>query len=164
MKITTKMLARAGLIAGFYTAISMLAFPISGGAIQIRISEALTLLPLFFIEAVPALAVGCLLSNLILGCAIYDIILGSLITFVSAILTYLVGKILKKGIVKILFGGIFPVILNAFLLPLIWILCYGALEYVYYLQVAFLLVGQTISVYAVGVPLYFAVEKKLVDK
>ena len=163
MNTTTKTIARAGLIAGLYTAISMLAFPISGGAIQIRISEALTLLPLFYIEAIPALAVGCLLSNLLLGCAVYDIILGSLVTFVSAVLTYLVGKIFKNALLKILLGGIFPVLLNAFLLPLIWILCYGALEYIYFLQVALLLVGQTISVYAVGIPLYFTVEKKLLN-
>lgn len=163
MNTTTKTIARAGLIAGLYTAISMLAFPISGGAIQIRISEALTLLPLFYIEAIPALAVGCLLSNLLLGCAVYDIILGSLVTFVSAVLTYLVGKIFKNALLKILLGGIFPVLLNAFLLPLIWILCYGALEYIYFLQVALLLAGQTISVYAVGIPLYFTVEKKLLN-
>ncbi len=163
MKTTTKKLARAGLIAGLYTAISMLAFPISGGAIQIRISEALTLLPLFFIEAIPALAVGCLLSNLILGCAVYDIILGSLATLISAILTYFVGKIFRNSLLKILFGGIFPVLLNAFLLPLIWILCYGAIEYIYYVQVALLLAGQTFSVYAVGIPLYFTVKEKMLD-
>ena len=164
MKITTKTLARAGLIAGLYTAISMVAFPLSSGAIQVRISEALTLLPLFFIESIPALAVGCLLSNLLLGCAVYDMMLGSLITLISATLTYVAGRILKSKIVKILLGGVFPVLLNAFLLPLVWMLCYGALEYVYLLQVALLLVGQTISVYAVGIPLYFTIEKKRLNQ
>ena len=161
MKITTKKLARAGVIAGLYVAISMLVFPLSGGAIQIRISEALTLLPLFFIEAIPALFVGCLVSNLILGLAVYDIILGSLVTLFSAILTYLVGKIIKNDLIRVFVGGIFPIILNAFFLPLIWILCYGALEYVYILQVFLLFVGQTLSVYLFGIPLYFAVRKNI---
>jgi uncharacterized membrane protein len=53
MKITTKKIARAGIIAGLYTAISMLVFPISGGAVQVRISEALTLLPLFLLKQFP---------------------------------------------------------------------------------------------------------------
>jgi hypothetical protein len=105
-----------------------------------------------------------LLSNLILGCAIYDIILGSLVTLISAVLTHIVGKIFSNKILKISLGGIFPVLLNAFFLPLIWFLCYGALEYVYFLQVLLLLAGQTLSVYAVGIPLYFTVEKKLMGK
>ncbi|MBE7083462.1 MAG: QueT transporter family protein [Clostridiales bacterium] len=161
MKITTKKLARAGVIAGLYTVISMLVFPLAGGAVQIRISEALTILPLFFIEAIPALFVGCLVSNLILGLAIYDILLGSLVTLVSAILTYFIGKVIKRHILKVLFGGIFPIVLNAFFLPLIWLLCYGTIEYVYHLQVIILFIGQTISVYLFGFPLYFAVNKKL---
>lgn len=161
MKITTKKLARAGVIAGLYAIVSMLAFPISGGAIQIRISEALTILPLFFIEAIPALFVGCLISNIILGLAVYDIILGSLVTLISAILTFFIGKLIKKHLLRVLCGGIFPITLNAFLLPLIWILCYGMLEYVYTLQVVLLLVGQTLSVYLFGIPLYFSVQKNL---
>ena len=164
MKTATKKLARAGVIAGLYTAVSMLAFPISGGAIQIRISEALTLLPLFFIEAVPALAVGCLLSNLFLGCALYDIILGSLVTLISAIFTYIFGRVIKNKLFKIAVGGLFPILLNAFFLPLIWILCYGVLEYVYYLQVIFLVLGQTLSVYAVGIPLYISIDRTLLKK
>lgn len=161
MKITTKKLARAGVIAGLYAIVSMLAFPISGGAIQIRISEALTILPLFFIEAIPALFVGCLISNIVLGLAVYDIILGSLVTLISAVLTFFIGKLIKKHILRVLYGGIFPITLNAFLLPLIWILCYGGIEYIYLLQVAILLVGQTLSVYLFGIPLYFAVQKNL---
>lgn len=161
MKITTKMIARAGVIAGLYTAISMLVFPLAGGAVQIRISEALCLLPLFFIEAIPALFIGCLVSNLILGLAVYDILLGSLITLLSAVLTYLIGKLIKKHLIKVLIGGIFPVVLNAVFLPLIWLLCYGTIEYVYYLQVLILFIGQAVSVYLFGIPLYFAVSKKV---
>ena len=74
-------------------------------------------------------------------------------------MTYFTGKIIKKTWFKLLVGGLFPVILNAFLLPVIWYFCYGELEYLYILQVGFLLVSQSVAVYALGVPLYIAIAK-----
>lgn len=158
-KFTTKKLALAGIIAGLYVVISLVTFPIASGAIQVRLSEALCILPLFFIEAVPALFIGCALSNLITGCAIFDIALGSLITLVSAILTLIVGKVTKNTWLKLVFAGIFPIVLNAFGLPLIWLLCYGVTEYVYHIQVIILFIGQTLSIYGLGIPLYFSIVK-----
>ena len=152
-------MVRAGLIAALYTVLSLITFPVASGAIQFRMSEALTMLPLFFVEAIPALFVGCALSNLITGCAVFDIIFGSVITLVSALLTFAFGKIIKITAVKLLVGGIFPVILNAIFLPLIWVWCYGAIEYMYVVQAGILLIGQTLSVYALGTPLYFAIKK-----
>ena len=84
---TTKKIARAGIIASLYIATSFVTAPIASGAIQIRLSEALTLLALIFPETVPALFVGCGLTNLITGCAPYDIIFGSLITLFASVLT-----------------------------------------------------------------------------
>ncbi len=159
MPNTTKIIVRAGLIAGLYVVLSLLTLPIASGAIQFRLSEALTILPLFFIEAVPALFIGCMLSNLITGCMVLDIILGSVITLVASILTYLTGKLIKNTFFKIALGGFFPVILNAFFLPVLWILIYGAIEYVYMLQVLFLLISQSLSIYGFGTPLYFAIKK-----
>ena len=60
-----KKLTRAGVIAALYTVTTLLTIPVASGAVQVRIGEALTLLPLLYIEAVPALAVGCMLSNII---------------------------------------------------------------------------------------------------
>ncbi len=159
MPNTTKIIVRAGLVAGLYVVLSLLTMPIASGAIQFRLSEALTILPLFFVEAIPALFVGCMLSNLITGCMALDIILGSVITLVAGSLTFLVGKLIKGTALKILVGGVFPVILNAFFLPILWILIYGAIEYVYLLQVLFLLISQSISIYGVGTPLYLAIKK-----
>ena len=156
---STKKMVRAGLIAALYTVLSLITFPVASGAIQFRMSEALTMLPLFFVESIPALFVGCALSNLITGCAVFDIIFGSVITLVSALFTFAFGKIIKITAVKLLVGGIFPVILNAIFLPLIWVWCYGAGEYIYIVQAAFLLVSQSGAVYAFGVPLYLAVKK-----
>lgn len=157
--MNTKKLARAGIIASLYVILSLITFPVASGAIQFRLSEALCILPLLFIEAVPALFIGCALSNLITGCAIFDVIFGSVITLVAAALTFLFGKIIKNLPLKIIIGGFFPVVLNAFLLPLIWVWCYGALEYIYFLQATFLIVSQSVSIYALGTPLYLAVDK-----
>ena len=90
---------------------------------------------------------------------VLDIILGSFITLVAAVLTFFVGKLIKNTALRIVIGGFFPVILNAFLLPLLWIL-YGAVEYVYLLQALFLIISQSISIYGFGTPLYFAMKNK----
>ena len=157
-KFTTKKLARAGVVAALYVVLSLAVLPIASGAIQFRPSEALTILPLFFPETIPALFIGCMLSNLITGCAVWDIIFGSVITLVSAVLTYFTGRVVGNDILKVLAGGIFPIILNALFLPLIWYFCYG-LEYLYILHVLFLLASQSVVIYGLGIPLYFAVKK-----
>ena len=159
LKNSTKRLARAGIIAGLYVVLSLVVLPVASGAIQFRPSELLTILPLFFFEAVPALFVGCFLSNLITGCAILDVVLGALVTLVAGLCTFLIGKIFKKSFLKVLLGGLFPVILNAFLLPLIWVLCYGAPQYVYIVQSAILLLSQSVVIYGLGTPTFLALLK-----
>ena len=71
----TRALARGAIIAALYTALTVLLAPLSYGEVQIRFFEAFTLLPMLMPEAVPALLVGCLLSNIIGGCTIFDIVL-----------------------------------------------------------------------------------------
>ena len=159
VNLSTKKIARAGVIAGLYVVLSLITLPVASGAIQFRISEGLTLLALIFPESCVALFVGCALSNLISGCAILDVVFGSLVTLASAVLTFATGKIIKSVPLKIAVGGIFPVILNALFLPLIWLWCYGVIEYVYYLQALFLFVSQALSVYAVGTPMFLMADK-----
>lgn len=158
-KFTTKKLVTAGVVAGLYCALTFATLSFSSGVIQLRVAEALTLLPLFFPEAIVGLFVGCALSNLMAGCAIYDIIFGSVITLMAGVLTRLSCKFIKRFWLKVLVGGIFPVVLNAFLLPVIWYFAYGELEMLYLLQVISLLISQTLSVYLVGVPLALAVKR-----
>ncbi len=159
MKNSTLIYARAGIIACLYVILSLLTFPLASGAVQLRVSEVLTLLPLIYVEAIPALFIGCLLSNLITGCALLDVFLGSLITLVCAFLTFIAGKFIKNKIIKVLVGGAFPIIFNAFLLPLIWLFCYGANEYVYTIQVVIIFAGQTLAVYLLGAPSYISIVK-----
>jgi hypothetical protein len=87
------------------------------------------------------------------------VVLGSVVTLIAGILTYLCGKFLKRTALKIIIGGFFPTVLNAFILPLIWVLCYGAPEYVYIVQSAILLVSQSVVIYALGTPTYLGIKK-----
>lgn len=153
-----KKIAFSGIVAGLYVVLSLAVLPLSSGAVQIRISEGLTVLPLFIPESVFGVFIGCFLSNLISGCVIYDVIFGSLITLLSATLTYLIGVFIKNKKIRFIVGGIFPILLNAFLLPFVWVLAYGFLEYLYIEQVALIFVGEIISVYGVGYFVYKGTE------
>ena len=116
------MLCRAGVIAALYTVITWALGSFSYGPFQIRPAEAFTILPLFFPETIPALYVGCILANLISLYGMYDVFLGSLATLFAAIFTYLTGKLIKNHILRVAIGGSFPVILNAYIVPAVWIL------------------------------------------
>ena len=158
-KFNAKTLSRLGIIAGLYVALSVLVLPLASGVIQIRFGEAMTLLPLFFPEATVSLFIGCAIVNLISGCALTEIIAGSLITLIAGVLTAITGKVIKNKVLKIFVGGLFPVVLNALLLPLVWYICYGVIEYVYYLQALLIFLGQAVAIYGVGTLVFIAMEK-----
>lgn len=158
LKNTSVKLIRIGVIAGLYVALSFFTLPVSGGVMQFRISEGLTLLPLLYLESVPALFVGCLIFNLLSGLPVYDVLFGSLITLFAALFTYFSGKILKNKPLKIIVGGIFPVMLNALILPLLWY-WFSELKTMYFISFAFLFISQSVSVYVIGVPLYLCMDK-----
>ncbi|MBQ2990654.1 MAG: QueT transporter family protein [Clostridia bacterium] len=103
----TRALTRGAIIAALYAALTLLLAPISYGEVQIRFSEALTLLPMLLPEAVPALTLGCLLSNLLGGCTIFDIIFGTLATFLAAVCTRrLRGNLPAACAMPVLFNGV----------------------------------------------------------
>lgn len=156
---SAKALCRAGVIAALYVALNYLLQPFSFGILQCRVSEALTVLPLLFPEAVPALFVGCAISNLI-GNGIYDVILGSLATLIAAVGTYLVGRFIKNKYLKFTLGGLFPVILNALAVPLIFILC-GTNENAYIIDVLIIGGEEAAVVYTFGAALFFPVYTRI---
>ena len=86
----TRYIAQAAMIAAIYTVLTMIAagFDLASGAIQVRFSEALAIMPYFTPAAIPGLTIGCLISNLITGCALPDILFGSLATLLGALGTY----------------------------------------------------------------------------
>ena len=102
---STQALTRGAIIAALYTVLTLLLAPISYGQLQIRISEALTLLPVLLPEAVPALAVGCLISNILGGATVLDVVFGTLATLAAAILTRLFAK-------KLYLAAMMPVLMN----------------------------------------------------
>ena len=146
----TKMLCRAGVIAALYTVITWALGSFSYGPFQIRPAEAFTILPLFFPETIPALYVGCILANLISLYGMYDVFLGSLATLFAAIF--------KNHILRVAIGGFFPVILNAFIVPAVWILAQTP-DVVYWYSFGSMVLTQSVWVYALGIPLYIAVLK-----
>ena len=75
--ISVQFLAQAAMIAAVYVVITLAFAPFSYGEVQVRLSEALTILPAFTPAAIPGLFVGCLLSNILGGCMVLDIIFGS---------------------------------------------------------------------------------------
>lgn len=77
----------AGMTAALYVALTVLSaqFGLSSGAIQLRISEALCVLPVYTAAAIPGLTIGCLLANLVIGSTVYDIIFGTLATLIGAV-------------------------------------------------------------------------------
>ena len=87
-------IVQAAMIAAIYVVLTFLinTFDLASGAIQVRISEALTILPYFTPAAIPGLFIGCLLANLLTGAAIFDVVFGSLATLLGAIGTYLLRK------------------------------------------------------------------------
>ena len=103
----TRTLARAAIIAALYTVLTLLLQPLSYGEVQIRFSEALTLLPILLPEAVPALAVGCLLANILGGCTIFDIVFGTLATLLAALCTRkLRNRFWLAALMPVLFNGV----------------------------------------------------------
>lgn len=162
---TAKRLCRAGIIAALYVALTYSFGAIAyNGFLQIRPAEALCILPLFFPEAVPALYIGCMISNLGSPFLVYDVFLGSLATLFAALGTYLVGRFLKKHVSRLFLGGIFPVLLNAFVIPVIIVFLCGDLTYgtkaaTYWTYAGSLAVTEAVWVYALGSPLYFFIER-----
>ena len=100
-------LTRAALIAALYAALTLLLAPISYGQVQIRLSECLTLLPVLLPEAIPALAVGCLLANILGGCSIFDILFGTLATLLAGCLTrFFRNKFALAAAMPVLLNGL----------------------------------------------------------
>ena len=137
-------LTQAAMIAAIYVVLTYFisAFGLASGAIQVRISEALTILPVFTPAAIPGLFVGCLLSNLLTGCMALDVIFGSIATLIGAVGTYLLRK------TKFAFT-LPPVISNAIIVPIVLKNVYGLQDAAWYLVLT-VGAGEVISVCILG--------------
>lgn len=153
-------LVQAAMIAAIYIVLTFIAnaFGLANYAVQVRFSEALTILPYFTPAAIPGLFIGCLLSNILTGCALPDIIFGSLATLIGALGTYALRRWKWCAPVS-------PIIANAIIIPLVLIYGYGLMIdglsvvqcFGYYcLTVG---AGEVISCGILGMILLFALQK-----
>lgn len=135
-------ITRAAAIAALYVVLTMVFAPISFSEVQVRISEALTILPLFTPTAIPGLFIGCLIANILGGCIIWDIIFGSLATLIGAALGYLLRK--NRWLVPI------PAIAaNTVIVPLVLRFGYGV-NLPMYILILSIAAGEIISCYVMG--------------
>lgn len=155
-------ICEAGIIAALYTVLTLVAaaFGLASHEIQVRFSEALCILPLFTPSAIPGLAVGCLVSNMITGCDPFDTMFGTIATLLGAVLAYLIGMAARKKsstFLKVLIP--FPnVISNTLIIPWVLKLVYLAEGEVWYFIVT-VGAGELISCVALGLPLLFVLDK-----
>lgn len=105
-----QVMARCAMIAALYTAVSLLLAPLSYGAVQVRVAEALTLLPVFGPDAIVGVTLGCLLTNL-LGSSPIDAVFGTLATLIAGILTWKLRGIRWHSLP--IPSALMPVVVNA---------------------------------------------------
>ena len=145
-------LTQAAMIAAIYVVLTFVAnaFGLANYAVQVRFSEALTILPVFTAAGIPGLFIGCLISNILTGCAIPDIIFGSLATLIGALGT---RRLCSNRFLAVLP----PIAANAVIVPLVLKYAYG-LEPLWF---SFLTVtaGEIISCGILGLLLALALHK-----
>ena len=147
----TKYLIQAAVIAAVYAAITLLLAPISYGPMQVRVSEALTVLPFFTPAAIPGLFVGCFLANLISPYGVVDLVCGSLASLIAASLSYkLRSKPFLVPAPPVVINGIVigAMLYFAYSVPMPLLACMG-----------WVAVGQLIACYVLGYPLLCYMKK-----
>ena len=150
-------LVTAAMIAALYVVLSFAIrlLGLDSGAIQVRISEALTILPYFTAAAIPGLTIGCLLFNLLSGAAVLDVIFGTLATLLGAVVSYFLGKGAKKVSMLKYLVPVPPILANAFIVPWVLKTAYGLTDAYWYL-VATVGIGEIISCGILGMVLMYA--------
>ena len=150
----TRYLCQCAAIAAIYVVLTWFStiFGLSSGVIQVRFSEILCILPVFMPAAIPGLAIGCFLANLLSGCVIIDIFFGAFATLLGALGTYFLRKQKYLAFLP-------PIISNAFIVPWVLKIAYGVKD-AYWFLVATVGIGEIISVGILGAILYRALKKK----
>ncbi|MCR5357863.1 MAG: QueT transporter family protein [Lachnospiraceae bacterium] len=143
---------QGALIAALYVALTLIFAPISFGAMQVRIAEALTIMPLFTPVAIPGLFVGCIIANIMGGAIVWDVIFGSLATLIGAALGYVLRK--NRWLVPIP-----AVVSNSVIVPLVLKYGYG-MDMPLYLLVIYVALGEIVGCYLLGELLATALLKR----
>lgn len=158
-------MAITAMIAALYFALSLPFLTLSFGAVQLRIAEALTLLPIFSVNPIAGLTLGCVLVNTlgamtsanILGPV--DILVGSAATFLAALFTYLFRNVRFKGLP--LLSALMPVLINGLVvgLELTLVISGGFDLRLFLINAGQVAIGEVIACFGLGIPLVCALEK-----
>ena len=145
-------LVQAAMIAALYVVLTFIAngLGLASSAIQVRFSEALTILPIFTPAAVPGLFIGCVLSNVLTGCALPDIVFGSLATLIGAVFTRKLRK--HKWLAPIP-----PIVANAVIVPFVLYYAYGIKPL--WFSFVTVTIGEIVSCGVLGMILLFSLQK-----
>lgn len=144
-------ICQAAVIAALYVVLTYVFSAFASGVIQVRVSEALTILPAFTPAAIPGLVIGCLLSNTLTGCVLLDIIFGSVATLIGALGSYALRR--HTWLVPIP-----PIVSNMIIVPFVLRFAYGATD-AFPFMIATVGAGEIISCYLLGMLLYGALKK-----
>jgi uncharacterized membrane protein len=172
-------IARSGIIAALYAALTLIALTLlqglAWGPVQFRLSEVLCVLALLDPAAIPGLALGCFIANLIniaiagtglLG--LLDVIFGSLATLLGALWAWrfrkkpllgLAGPVLTNALIV---AAYLPLLLGAYgyyTIPFTDISLGGAYLPLYLFGVVSVGIGEAVVVYGLGIPLYRALRR-----
>ena len=144
-------ICQAAVIAALYVVLTYVFSAFASGVIQVRVSEALTILPAFTPAAIPGLVIGCLLSNTLTGCVLLDIIFGSVATLIGALGSYALRR--HTWLVPIP-----PIVSNMIIVPFVLRYAYGATD-AFPFMIATVGAGEIISCYLLGMLLCGALKK-----
>ena len=147
-KKRTLFLCQGALIAALYVVLTMVAkaFGLDSGMIQIRLSEALCILPVFLPAAIPGVTVGCLVSNLLGGAVWLDILVGPIATLIGAVGTYALRK-------NPWLAAVPPILSNALIIPFVLSYGYGMTEAIPLMMLT-VGAGEILSIMGLGMLLY----------
>lgn len=161
MNKKAKYIAQGAMIAALYVVLTLVAnaFGLANATIQVRISEALTVLPFFTPAAIPGLFVGCILSNILTGCLPLDTVFGSLATLLGAFGTYIISRKLKHNKTAQWLAPVPSIIANMLIVPFVLAYVYrfeGSIPY-FMLTVG---IGEVISCGFLGLVLLYAMNNR----
>ncbi len=136
-------ITQGAIIAALYVVLTLVFAPISFGPVQVRIAEALCILPIFTPAAIPGLFIGCLIANFVGGGIIIDVIFGSIATLIGAVLGYMLRK--NRWLVPLP-----AVIANALIVPFVLKYGYGVVDVAIPILMLQILAGEIAGCYVLG--------------
>lgn len=153
----TKKMVLTALIAAAYAVSTLAIAPFSFGAMQFRVSEVLTILPVFTPFAIPGLVIGCLIANFFSPFGIIDIVFGTLATLIAAFLSYRVRNI-KLWDFPIL-APLFPVVSNGIIIGAVTSIMAGLDFKGFIINAGLIALSEAVSCYILGIPFYFGFKR-----